>query len=109
MLVSIVVPVFRPEQNLDEILSNLKNQILPPDYKIEILIVDGEDLDSTKDFCVRHKLKYIVNKARDPVTSRYIGFELASGDLVCFIDQDERFCSNGAIELRINSFLNHSS
>jgi len=107
MLVSIVVPVFRPEQNLDEILSNLKNQILPPGYKIEILIVDGEDLDSTKDFCVRHKLKYIVNKARDPVTSRYIGFELASGDLVCFIDQDERFCSNGAIELRINSFLNH--
>jgi glycosyltransferase involved in cell wall biosynthesis len=107
MLISIVVPVFQPEQNLEEILSNLKNQILPPGYKIEILIIDGENLDSTKDFCVRHKLKYFVNEAQDPVTSRYIGFELASGDLVCFIDQDERFCSNSAIELRIKSFLKH--
>jgi glycosyltransferase involved in cell wall biosynthesis len=107
MLISIVVPVFQPEQNLEEILSNLKNQILPPGYKIEILIVDGENSDSTKDFCVRHKLKYFVNKAQDPVTSRYIGFELASGDLVCFIDQDERFCSNSAIEIRIKSFLKH--
>jgi glycosyltransferase involved in cell wall biosynthesis len=107
MLLSIIVPVFKPEKHLEELFADLISQKLPSGSNLEIIVVDGENSNFTKIFCERKRISYFANPDQDPVIGRYIGYKEAGGELICFIDQDERFTSELALNRRINSFLQY--
>lgn len=108
--ISIVVAIFKPGTHLENLKSNLSKQILfDPDQEIEVIFVDGEMSDRTREFCEVNSFIYLENEDVDPVSAKYIGLIQSTSELVCFIDQDETFENPYAIENRIIEFEKNSN
>lgn len=90
-LVSIIIPVHNAEDFLDECLQSVITQT----YKnLEIIIVDDDSTDASKDIFNRYLKRdarvksYSVNKHNAASTRRY-GIQQASGSYICFADADD--------------------
>jgi hypothetical protein len=107
--ISIAVPVYKSGSLLTQLVSNIRSQKLLDGSSIEILIIDGENSKVTEQFCENNNLIYIPNPDKDSVTARIKGLKSAKNELVCFLDQDEIFDSDAAIQTRLNKFTEHQS
>jgi glycosyltransferase involved in cell wall biosynthesis len=92
--VSVIVPVYNPGSNIDRCLSSLLGQSLPPPER-ELIFVDDGSTDSTParlDELARDhpdvRVEHIPNSGW-PGRPRNIGLELASGEFVYFVDNDD--------------------
>jgi poly(ribitol-phosphate) beta-N-acetylglucosaminyltransferase len=93
--VSVVIPVFNPGPNIDDCLSSLVHQTLPPD-RYELVVVDDGSTDGTSarldDWQRRHpellRVEHIENSGW-PSRPRNIGIGLAAGRYVQFVDNDD--------------------
>ncbi|MGD1817775.1 MAG: glycosyltransferase [Pleomorphochaeta sp.] len=99
--ISIVIPARNEENNIDNLLCDLKNQ----DCIInEILCVDDNSTDKTSEIIKKHNVKYIfideVKKGwRGKNWACQIGGQNATGDLLIFIDADVRLDKNAISSL----------
>jgi 4,4'-diaponeurosporenoate glycosyltransferase len=90
--VSIIVPARNEENNIENIISDLKLQ----DYDIhEIICVDDNSTDSTARIIKKHDVKYLLVNSlpkgwKGKPWACQNGAKLASGDLLLFIDSDVR-------------------
>ena len=90
---------------MEDLKNNLSKQVfLDPGTEVEVILVDGEMSDRTREFCDVNSFVYLENVDVDPVSAKYIGLVGSTNDLVCFIDQDEAFEQPYAIENRIIEF-----
>jgi poly(ribitol-phosphate) beta-N-acetylglucosaminyltransferase len=92
--VSVVVPVFNPGPDVDRCLESLLGQTLPPG-KLELIFVDDGSTDATparlEALAAEHdhvRLERIPNSGW-PGRPRNIGMDLARGDYVYFVDDDD--------------------
>lgn len=91
-LVTIIVPVFNVEHYVDACLRSIRAQ----DYSnLEVLIVDDGSVDSSRTICEAHaehdkRLKVFSKQNSGLGSARNFGLERASGDLICFVDSDDR-------------------
>ena len=92
--VSVVVPVYNPGSGLDLCLESLLDQSLEPgDY--EVLFVDDGSDDGTPErlasLAERHQHVRLIHAARTggPGRPRNIGIEVAHGEYLYFVDQDD--------------------
>lgn len=96
--VSVVVPVRNEEKYIEECLDSLINQDFP-DAEYEIIVVDGESEDQTRDIVEEHlegfkNIRLVENPQRNVAEGKRIGFEEAEGDFVIdfgghsFADED---------------------
>ncbi|MEO8281752.1 MAG: glycosyltransferase, partial [Ideonella sp.] len=85
--VSIVVCTYNRADLLDRCLDYLQYQTNP---SFEVIVVDGPSDDGTDQVIERHRsrIKVARNPLRNLSVSRNLGIELASGDLIAFIDDD---------------------
>ena len=85
--VSIVVCTLNRRDYLSRVLEYLSYQRWPG---VEVIVVDGPSDDGTKEMIAKYEglIKVAHNSQRNLSVSRNIGIELASGDIVAFIDDD---------------------
>ncbi len=103
--ISIIIPSRNEENNIDNILNDLEKQT----YNIhEIICVDDNSQDNTADVIKKHNVKYLlVDNLKDDWKGKpwacQNGANIASGDILLFIDSDVRFSST-AVESLVSKY-----
>jgi glycosyltransferase involved in cell wall biosynthesis len=92
--VSVVVPVYNPGRDIDDCIRSLLEQSLPQD-EYEAIFVDDGSTDSTParldELAAEHphvRVEHIPNSGW-PGRPRNVGIELARGEYVLFVDNDD--------------------
>lgn len=120
-MISIIVPVYNSENSLMECLLSADRASCRISEPVEIVVISdcspGKDKDgknakkitrlfSKKTNCC---VKFINNREnRGTFESRRIGFYSSSGDLITFLDSDDRLKENALLEMR-NAYLMHKA
>ncbi|MGH2967899.1 MAG: glycosyltransferase family 2 protein, partial [Solirubrobacteraceae bacterium] len=93
-LVSVIVPVYNPGSDIDDCIASLLGQTLPRE-ELELIFVDDGSTDATPArldaLAAEHahvKVQHIPNSGW-PGKPRNIGLDLARGDYVYFVDNDD--------------------
>ena len=89
-MISVIIPTYNNADQLIKTISNVCNQ----DFKdIEIIIIDDDSLDQTKNKIINlnnSKIKYYKNSQNMGVSkSRIEGVKKSSGEYIAFIDDDD--------------------
>lgn len=91
-LVSVIIPVFNSERYLIESLRSVINQ----DYKhIEILIIDGNSTDNTKDVCKSFsEINFYSQEGKGISDALNYGIKKSNGEFISFISSDDLWMHN---------------
>jgi len=85
--ISVVIPALNAGDTLPSCLNTLKHQSLPhQDY--EIIVVDGNSSDATRDIGRRAGARVIIQEGKGRPAARNTGIKAASGKWVAFTDAD---------------------
>jgi GT2 family glycosyltransferase len=82
---SVVIVTYNRCKDLEECLNSLFSTNEPPN---EIIVVDSNSTDCTRDLVKSYPLKYININERSMVKARNIGFQHAKGEVVAYLDDD---------------------
>ncbi len=86
MKVSVVVPTLREAERIDTLLNALEVQSYSP---LEIIVIDGSSEDGTAEIVQQHpKVLLMAGAERGTSRQRNAGAEIASGELLIFMDAD---------------------
>lgn len=103
-LISIIIPVYKVEEYIDECVNSLINQT----YKnIEIILVDDGSPDSCGDICEKYKEMdsriVVLHKKNGGLSdARNAGMQIANGNYFVFVDSDD-YVSNKYVEILYNA------
>src|SRR6516165_6137172 len=88
MTISVIIAAYNAEATLAETLASVLNQTLLPD---EIIVVDDGSTDHTAKVAAAasNSVRVIGQTNRGPAAALNLGVELATGDLLSFIDADD--------------------
>lgn len=90
-LLSVIVPVYNGEKYLETAIESILNA----SYKeVELLLIDDGSSDGSAEICTRYmkkdrRIRYVYQQNGGIVSARNRGLSEASGDYVCFCDQDD--------------------
>lgn len=93
---SIIIPTLNSEYFLRTCLESIKKMNYPKDC-IEVIIVDNESIDKTKEIAQRYGCKFLVVSTQPPpqvCLQRNIGAKASKGEYIMFIDHDMEFPRN---------------
>lgn len=97
--VSVIIPTYNSERYIDKAVESIKNQSLGFE-DIELIIVDDNSTDSTKDILKEYDEKfsnikcfYQKENTGSPSSGRNIGIDNASSEYIMFLDQDDRYAN----------------
>ncbi len=102
--VSICIPVYNEEKDLEVCLKSITSQDYPKN-KIEIIIVDDYSTDNTIKVAKKYGAKVLYNGAKDNETGRKIGFLKARGELFMCLDADMRLATTDFLKKMVYPFL----
>lgn len=106
--ISLIIPVFNSEKYLPILFNSINDQNYL-DYEV-IIINDGStdnSLDIIKKYITQNKrIKVFTIKNSGPGIARKIGFEKSTGDLLFFVDSDDKLPSNDVLN-NINRIYAH--
>lgn len=93
MEVSVVVPTYNSEKNIESCIHALLSQDFPK-YQYEVIIVDDGSIDRTSQLVGKYPVHLIKQTNSGPATARNAGFKIAKGKIIAFTDSDCRPESN---------------
>jgi cellulose synthase/poly-beta-1,6-N-acetylglucosamine synthase-like glycosyltransferase len=85
--VTVVVPVRNRELTIQPLLESLQKL----DYdrnKVEVVVVDGNSTDKTREIVKKYPVKLVVEKRKGLNLARNTGIKCAKGEIVAFTDSD---------------------
>ncbi len=87
-LISVVLPVYNGEKFLRGTIQNIQAQRYSP---LEIIVVNDGSTDSTENIALslQDEIKYLYQENQGPAAARNHGIQVASGDLIAFLDVDD--------------------
>ncbi|MBY0376402.1 glycosyltransferase [Patescibacteria group bacterium] len=86
--VSIIVPVYNRQDNIDENIKSLLAQDYPKD-KYEIIIIDNGSTDRTLEIIKKHPVVLLEEKeVRTSYAARNKGINFSKGEIIAFTDSD---------------------
>ena len=90
-LISIIIPIYKVEEYLDECISSVINQTYT---KLEIILVDDGSPDSCPKMCDDWAKKdsriRVIHKTNGGLSdARNAGIEVATGEYIAFVDSDD--------------------
>ena len=94
MLISVIIPTYNRAELLAECVHSVVAQTLPP---AEVLIIDDGSTDHTAQVVAQLAresalvINYIHQENRGAAAARNTGIRAARGDILCFLDSDDRF------------------
>ncbi|MFA6525248.1 MAG: glycosyltransferase family 2 protein [Patescibacteria group bacterium] len=83
--VSVIIPVYNEEKYLDQCLSTLLDQT---HTDLEIIVVDDNSTDNSKEIIKKYPVKYLHQPHRGPAAAKNLGAEHANGEILVFGDGD---------------------
>ena len=86
-MISIIIPTYNEEKNIENCLNSLLNQTLPR-KEYEIIVVDGQSKDKTVSIAKKYADKVIQQKSKGVGGARNDGVKLAKYDLIATTDAD---------------------
>ncbi len=106
--ISIIIPVYNAESDLDQCFMSIFNQTLKD---IEIVCVDDGSTDQSLSLLICYalrdkRIKVISQKNAGAGIARNEGIRIASGDYLAFLDADDKYPSNDVLECLYNSAKN---
>lgn len=106
--ISVIIPTYNGEAFIGEALQSVFDQTRPVD---EIIVVDDGSSDATIEIVNKYpgKIRLIeITHKGNPAFGRNIGLEIATGDFVTFLDQDDLWPQN-KIEIQCEKMNLHES
>lgn len=91
-LISVIITTKNEEKNIANCLESIKNQTYPQD-KIEIIVVDNDSSDKTKEIAFRYTEK-VYNIGPERSAQRNFGARQANGKYVLYLDADMTLSQN---------------
>ncbi len=85
--VSVVVPTLNEEDRIEKFLKQFDSQTLPRD-QFEIIIVDGNSRDKTREIAKKYADKVIIQKGKGIGGARNDGVKIAKSDIIATTDAD---------------------
>lgn len=98
---SIVVPTFNGESRLENCIRGIKNLIIPDNYSYEIIFIDNNSIDNTKNVILNSNLKNLKlfkETEQGLYYARERGINESSSNWIFFIDDDIEVQPNWIIE-----------
>lgn len=91
--VSVIIPVYNGEKYINQAIESVLQQTYT---NYEIIVVDDGSTDNSKQILSPYfdKIKYIYQKNQGVATARNKGLEIATGNYIAFLDQDDYFLPN---------------
>lgn len=95
-LISVIVPIYKVQDYLDECVESIINQTYS---NIEIILVDDGSPDECPNMCDAWAKKdsriRVVHKKNGGLSSaRNAGLDVANGEYICFVDSDDFICKD---------------
>lgn len=87
-LVSVVVPTYRDSEYVCGAIESITAQTHP---NLELVIVDGSDVKWLADLADVEGFEYVFQEPRGLAAARNRGLDAATGDIVAFLDADDRW------------------
>ncbi len=88
MKITILMPAFNEEESIGKTINSIpKDKLTGMGYDTEILIVDGGSSDKTAEQAKAHGANIIITRKGYGRQYR-VGFEIATGDIICTADSD---------------------
>ncbi|HDP97498.1 MAG TPA: glycosyltransferase family 2 protein [Euryarchaeota archaeon] len=84
---SVIIPTMNEEQSIGLVIDDIRKH-LPPGIESEILIVDTDSKDRTREIAASKGAVVIDEPRRGYGRAYKTGFENASGDIICTLDAD---------------------
>jgi glycosyltransferase involved in cell wall biosynthesis len=105
--VSIIIPVCNAQDSIDKLLDSLLALDYPREL-VEVIVVDNNSTDETKDIVKRFAVKLLQeNATQSSYAARNKGIRIAKGAILAFIDADciagEQWLREGVSALQSNS------
>lgn len=94
MRISVILCTYNRAQSLVNALESVATQTLPESVEWEVLVVDNNSRDQTRDvvedFCRRHtpRFRYVFEPNQGLCYARNSGVREARGDVLAFVDDD---------------------
>jgi len=85
--ITVVIPTYNSEPRLEKCLKLIRENNYPQDM-IEIIVADGNSQDGTIEIAKKYNCVIINNERRLSEPGKGIGIANASGEIICFIDDD---------------------
>jgi glycosyltransferase involved in cell wall biosynthesis len=99
-LISIIIPTFNEEKNIDACLSSIFRQNYPK-HLLEVIVVDDDSSDRTLKIAKQYPVKILKSGKRHGEISKMIGFKNARGRYVMYLDADNELVGNKWFEKMI--------
>lgn len=103
--VSVIIPIYNEEKNIAECLESVIKQTLK---EIEVICVDDGSNDNSvqviKKYCLAYPwIRLILQKNQGAGVARNNALSQAKGQFVCFLDADDYYISEDALEILYNT------
>jgi glycosyltransferase involved in cell wall biosynthesis len=89
--ISVAIPTFNRREVVQRAVQSVLTQTLPPD---EVLVIDDGSIDGTADALATFfgkRVRLLLQSNNGPAAARNTGVKAASGELVAFLDSDDRW------------------
>jgi dolichol-phosphate hexosyltransferase len=92
-LISVIIPTLNEQSGIEETIRGIPESTLCSDlgYELEIIVVDGQSTDSTRELAAKMGAKVIVEKTRGYGRALKSGFKVAKGEIIVTIDADNTY------------------
>jgi cellulose synthase/poly-beta-1,6-N-acetylglucosamine synthase-like glycosyltransferase len=90
-MISVIIPTLNEERYISNTIMSLKRQ---NNNEIEIIVVDANSKDRTRELAKSLGAKVIISKIKNPGIQRNIGAMKAKREILAFIDADTIVCKN---------------
>jgi glycosyltransferase involved in cell wall biosynthesis len=100
MRLEVVIPTYNRGALLKRALGSLLNARIPPEFDVQVIVVDNNSTDDTREIVLAEQAKsngqisYVFEKQQGRSPALNAGIAAASGDLIGFIDDDEEVDSS---------------
>lgn len=84
--ITVVIPAYNYARYLDECIQSVLDQSVKAD---EIIVVDDESKDNTKEVVAKYPVKYIWQKNKGLSGARNTGIREATSEYICCLDADD--------------------
>jgi glycosyltransferase involved in cell wall biosynthesis len=107
-IVSVVIATYNSAHLLQNTIDAINRQIgNGTEYDVEILAIDGGSTDETISVASHLGAQIFENPDGHAIAAKWIGFNEASGDYICFLDHDEVLESSSSIKHKLSLFARH--
>lgn len=107
MKLTVIVPTYNRAQSLRKTLDSLSAATLPPDFEVDVIVVDNNSTDNTSQLVqemtrgiVAAGIRYLFEPRQGRSHAVNAGLRIADGDLISTIDDDSQIAKDWYIEVQ---------